>query len=66
MQNASMKNEKGLNDMTEKPYDIQQRTFLFGLNIIRISGYLPLSQVGKILCNQLVRSGNLLVPTWKK
>ena len=42
--------------MNEKPYDIQQRTFLFGLNIIRISEHLPLSQVGKILCNQLVRS----------
>jgi four helix bundle protein len=43
--------------MTEKPYDIHQRTFLFGLNIIRLSELLPHSQVGKILCNQLVRSG---------
>ena len=41
----------------EKPYNIQQRTFLFGLNIIRFSENLPHSQVGKILCNQLVRSG---------
>ncbi len=49
--------KKGLNDMTGKPYDIQQRIFLFGLSIIRFSEQLPHSQVGKILCNQLVRSG---------
>jgi len=48
--------KKSLSGVNEKPYDIQQRTFLFGLNIIRISEHLPLSQVGKILCNQLVRS----------
>ncbi|MGD1046512.1 MAG: four helix bundle protein [Bacteroidota bacterium] len=52
-----MKNEKSSTDVSEKPYDIQQRTFLFGLNIIRFSEHLPHSQVGKILCNQLVRSG---------
>ena len=49
--------KKGLANVKEKPYDIQQRTFLFGLNIIRFSEQLPHSQVGKILCNQLVRSG---------
>ena len=43
--------------MSIKPYDIQQRTFLFGLNIIRFSEHLPHNQVEKILCNQLVRSG---------
>jgi four helix bundle protein len=43
--------------MSEKPYDIQQRTFLFGLNIIQLSEHLPHNQVGKILCNQLVRAG---------
>ena len=52
-----MKNEKGVTDVNEKPYDIQQRTFLFELNIIRFSEHLPHNQVGKILCNQLVRSG---------
>jgi four helix bundle protein len=57
MQNIPMKNEKSSTDVSEKPYDIQQRTFLFGLNIIRFSEHLPHSQVGKILCNQLVRSG---------
>jgi four helix bundle protein len=49
--------KKGLANVREKPYDIQQRTFLFGLSIIRFSEQLPHSQVGKILCNQLVRSG---------
>ena len=49
--------EKGLANVREKPYDIQQRTFLFGLSINRFSEQLPHSQVGKILCNQLVRSG---------
>ena len=49
--------KKGLANVKEKPYDIQQRTFLFGLSIIRFSEQLPHSQVGKILCNQLVRSG---------
>jgi four helix bundle protein len=43
--------------MSEKPYDIHQRTFLFGLNIIQLSEHLPHNQVGKILCNQLVRAG---------
>lgn len=49
--------KKGLPKMSDKPYDIQQRTFLFGLNVIRFSEHLPHSQVGKILCNQLVRAG---------
>jgi len=49
--------KKGVADVIEKPYDIQQRTFLFGLNIIRFSEHLPHNQVGKILCNQLLRSG---------
>ncbi len=43
--------------MTEKPYDIQQRTFLFGLNIIRLLEHLPHNPTGKILCGQLVRAG---------
>lgn len=48
---------KGLIKMPDKPYDIQQRTFAFGLNIIKSSEHLPHNQVGKIMCNQLVRSG---------
>jgi len=43
--------------MTDKPYNIQERTFSFGVNIIRLSEQLPHSQAGKILCNQLVRAG---------
>jgi|WetSurMetagenome_2_1015567.scaffolds.fasta_scaffold795672_2 four helix bundle protein len=43
--------------MSEKPYDIQQRTILLGLNIIRLSEHLPHNQIGKVLCNQLVRAG---------
>ncbi|MBN1397011.1 MAG: four helix bundle protein [Bacteroidetes bacterium] len=43
--------------MSEKPYDIQQRTFLLGLNIIQLSKHLPHNQAGKVLCNQLVRAG---------
>jgi four helix bundle protein len=43
--------------MTERPYNIQERTFAYGISIIRISEQLPHNQVGKILCNQLVRAG---------
>jgi four helix bundle protein len=57
MQNDSMKNEKGSNDVSEKPYNIEQRSFLFGLSIIGISEQLPHTQRGKVLCNQLVRAG---------
>ena len=49
--------EKGFIGVNDKPYNIQQRTFLFGLNIIRIAEHLPHNQTGKILCNQLVRAG---------
>ena len=41
----------------EKPFNIQQRTFEFGLNIVNLSESLPRSQTGKVLCTQLVRSG---------
>ena len=53
-----MKNDnRGIFAMVDKPYDIQERTFAFGLDIIKLSEQLPHNQVGKILCNQLVRAG---------
>lgn len=37
--------------------DIKERTFAFGLRIINLSYHLPESRAGKILCNQILRSG---------
>ena len=43
--------------MSKKPYNIEERAFLFSLSVIRISEQLSLTQTGKILCHQLVRAG---------
>ncbi len=37
--------------------DIRERTFAFGLRIINLSYHLPENRAGKVLCNQILRSG---------
>ncbi|MBI1805239.1 MAG: four helix bundle protein [Ignavibacteriae bacterium] len=37
--------------------DIKERTFAFGLRIITLSYHLPENRAGKVLCNQILRSG---------
>lgn len=41
----------------EKPYDIGERTFLFGLQIVRLVGQLPRTVAGYAVGRQIVRSG---------
>ena len=38
-------------------YDIQERTFAFGLEVVNLSNQMPETRASKILCNQVLRSG---------
>jgi len=41
----------------EKPYDIGERTFLFGVRVVRLVGQLPRTVAGYAIGRQVVRSG---------
>ena len=41
----------------EKPYDIGERTFLFGVRIVRLVEQLPRTVAGYAVGRQIVRSG---------
>jgi four helix bundle protein len=43
--------------MTQSNHDIQIRTKNFALDIIRLSDFVPNTRIGKVFCNQIVRSG---------
>ncbi|HEV8538933.1 MAG TPA: four helix bundle protein [Bacteroidota bacterium] len=41
-------------------YDIQKRTFDFGLQVVKFSNQMPETQSGRTLCRQLLRSGTFI------
>ena len=43
--------------MVDKPMDIRERTFQFGLEIIRCIEKIPHTRTGNSIANQLIRSG---------
>ena len=43
--------------MGEKPYNIQERTFAFAVEIVNLTRLLPSDTAGRVIANQLVRSG---------
>ncbi len=41
----------------EKPFDIRDRTFLFAVQIVKITDAIPDTTTGRVLAHQLVKSG---------
>ena len=43
--------------MGEKPYNIQERTFAFAVEIVNLTRRLPSDTAARVIANQLVKSG---------
>jgi len=54
---AGRKGKMGNGTNEEKPYDIGERTFLFGVRVVRLVGQLPRTVAGYAIGRQVVRAG---------
>jgi len=52
-----MVDENNISGSGDAPYDLSERTLQFGLRVIRLSRTLRRTEVGRVLGNQLLRSG---------
>lgn len=63
LSSKQIRNSKQTNS---KPYDLEERTLLFGRRIIRLCKALPKDVVNRRLCDQLIRSGTSLGANYRE